>query len=147
MGDDVLNERLDMGAARARRMEQAAAARSLSESDEMLSLVLSSLDDDKAEDVVAVDLRGKSSLADHMVIASGRSARQVTAIAEKLSERVKARTGRAPRVEGKEAGDWVLIDCGDVIAHIFRPEVRAFYQIEKMWMEPADIRARAAASA
>ena len=97
--------------------------------------------------MVAIDLRGKSPVADHMVIASGRSARQVTAIAEKLMERFKARFGRTPRVEGKEAGDWVLIDCGDVIAHIFRPEVRAFYQLEKMWMEPAEIRARTAASA
>jgi ribosome-associated protein len=109
--------------------------------------VLHSLDEDKAEDVVAIDLRGKSPVADHMVIASGRSARQVTAISEKLVERFKARFGRSPRVEGKEAGDWVLIDGGDVIVHVFRPEVRAFYQLEKMWMEPADIRARAAASA
>ena len=100
-----------------------------------------------AEDVVAIDLRGKSPVADHMIIASGRSARQVAAIAEKLIERFKAQFGRSPRVEGKEAGDWVLIDAGDVIIHVFRPEVRAFYQLEKMWMEPADIRARAAASA
>jgi ribosome-associated protein len=96
---------------------------------------------------VSIDLRGKSPVADHMVIASGRSSRQVTSIAEKLVERFKARFGQSPRVEGKEAGDWVLIDAGDVIVHIFRPEVRAFYQLEKMWMAPADIRARAAASA
>jgi ribosome-associated protein len=147
MGDSVLTERLDTGAARACRMEPAAAAPSHSESDAALALVLSSLDDDKAEDVVAVDLRGKSSMADHMVIASGRSARQVTTMADKLLERFKQRFGRSAKVEGKEAGDWALIDCGDVIVHVFRPEVRAFYQIEKMWLEPADIRARAVASA
>lgn len=105
--------------------------------DRMLSLVLSSLDDDKAEDVVSIDLRGRSAIADHMVIASGRSARQVGAIAEKLAERVKQATGRSPRIEGKDAGDWVLIDTDDVIVHVFRPEVRDFYQLEKMWM-PAD---------
>nr|WP_245847006.1 ribosome silencing factor [Paracoccus seriniphilus] len=99
--------------------------------------MLSSLDDDKAEDVVTIDLRGRSSMADHMVIASGRSARQVSAIAEKLAERVKEATGRSPRIEGKETGDWVLIDTDDVIVHVFRPEVREFYQLEKMWM-PAD---------
>jgi iojap-like ribosome-associated protein len=110
-------------------------------------LALGSLDEDKAEDVVAIVLRGKSPVADHMVIASGRSARQVSAISEKLVERAKAGLGLTPRVEGKEAGDWVLIDLGDVIVHVFRPEVRAFYDLEKMWMEPAEIRARAAASA
>lgn len=103
----------------------------------MLQRVLFSLDDDKAEDVVTIDLRGRSALADHMVIASGRSARQVGAIAEKLVERLKQVTGRTARVEGKETGDWVLVDTDDVIVHIFRPEVREFYQLEKMWM-PAD---------
>jgi len=87
--------------------------------------------------VVTIDLRGRSALADHMVIASGRSARQVGAIAEKLVERLKQVTGRTARVEGKETGDWVLVDTDDVIVHIFRPEVREFYQLEKMWM-PAD---------
>jgi len=103
----------------------------------VLQRVLFSLDDDKAEDVVTIDLRGRSALADHMVIASGRSARQVGAIAEKLVERLKQVTGRTARVEGKETGDWVLVDTDDVIVHIFRPEVREFYQLEKMWM-PAD---------
>ncbi|MFN3613992.1 MAG: ribosome silencing factor, partial [Rubrimonas sp.] len=84
--------------------------------------------------------------ADYMVIASGRSSRQVSAMAEKLVERFKERFGHAPRVEGKEVGDWVLIDCGDVIVHIFRPEVRAFYQIEKMWAEPAELRSRTSAA-
>ena len=76
-------------------------------------------------------------MADHMVIASGRNARQVAAMAENLAEHVKQLTGRPVRVEGKEQGDWVLIDTDDVIVHIFRPEVRDFYQLEKMWM-PAD---------
>lgn len=107
----------------------------------MLQLELTSLDDDKAEDVVTIDLRGRTAIADHMVIASGRSSRQVGAIAEKLAERVKQVTGRSPRIEGKDAGDWVLIDTDDVIVHVFRPEVRDFYQLEKMWM-PADALAR-----
>lgn len=106
-------------------------------SDQVLALVQSSLDDDKAEDVVTIDLRGRSAMADHMVIASGRSARQVGAIAEKLAGRMKQATGRTPRIEGKDTGDWVLIDTDDVIVHVFRPEVREFYQLEKMWM-PAD---------
>ncbi|MBU3028630.1 ribosome silencing factor [Paracoccus marinaquae] len=106
-----------------------------------LARILSSLEDDKAEDVVTIDLRGRSAMADHMVIASGRSARQVGAIAEHLAEKVKAATGSTPRIEGKDAGDWVLIDTDDVIVHIFRPEVREFYQLEKMWM-PADALSR-----
>ena len=105
-------------------------------SDQVLARVLSSLDDDKAEDVVAIDLRGRSSVADHMVICSGRSSRQVGAIAEKLVERLKHEFGRNCRVEGKDQGDWVLIDANDVVVHVFRPEVREFYQLEKMWMQP-----------
>ncbi|MCT4685294.1 MAG: ribosome silencing factor [Roseicyclus sp.] len=100
----------------------------------LLERILASLEDDKAEDVVQIDLRGKSSIGDHMVIASGRSSRQVAAIAEKLVERLKEAFRLSAKVEGKEAGDWVLIDTGDVIVHIFRPEVREFYQLEKMWM-------------
>lgn len=103
----------------------------------MLERVLASLDDDKAEDVVTIDLRGRSAMADHMVIASGRSSRQVASIAEKMAERLKQECGRLVRIEGKDTGDWVLIDTDDVIVHIFRPEVREFYQLEKMWM-PAD---------
>ena len=106
-------------------------------SDEILERILTSLDDDKAEDVVTIDLRGRSAMADHMVIASGRNARQVASIAEKLVERLKQQTGQSARVEGKDTGDWVLIDTDDVIVHVFRPEVREFYQLEKMWM-PAD---------
>ncbi len=99
----------------------------------MLEQILSSLDDDKAEDVVTIDLRGKSTIADHMVIATGRSSRQVVAIAEKLTDLLKLKYGILCKVEGKDQGDWVLIDAGDAIVHVFRPEVREFYQLEKMW--------------
>lgn len=103
-------------------------------SEALLARILAALDDDKAEDVVAIDLRGRSSVADHIVIASGRSSRQVGAIAEKLIDRLKTESGRRCKVEGKDQGDWVLIDAGDVVVHVFRPEVRDFYQLEKMWM-------------
>ena len=103
-------------------------------SDQLLARVLSSLEDDKAEDIVTIDLRGRSSIADYMVICSGRSSRQVGAIAEKLTERLKDEFGRQCKIEGKDQGDWVLIDTQDVIVHVFRPEVREFYQLEKMWM-------------
>ena len=102
----------------------------------LLDLILRSLEDDKAEDVIVIDLKGKSEMADHMVIASGRSSRQVTAIAEKLVERVKQDMGVLSKVEGKKTGDWILIDTGDVVVHVFRPEVRDFYQLEKMWASP-----------
>ena len=96
-------------------------------------LVLSSLDDDQAQDVVSIALEGKSSIADHMVIASGRSTRQVAAMAQKLAERLK-QAGHGPaRIEGLAAADWVLIDAGDVVVHLFRPEVRSFYNLERMW--------------
>ncbi|MFS4439367.1 ribosome silencing factor [Paracoccaceae bacterium GXU_MW_L88] len=101
---------------------------------DLLALVLGSLEDDKAEDIVTIDLKGKSSMADHMVIASGRSSRQVGAMSQHLAEKVKEIHGQAPRTEGAEQGDWVLIDCGDVVVHLFRPEVREFYQLEKMWV-------------
>lgn len=103
-------------------------------SDLLLARILASLEDDKAEDVVAIDLRGRSSVADHMVICSGRSSRQVGSIAEKLADRLKQELGRSVKIEGKDQGDWVLLDAGDVIVHVFRPEVRDFYQLEKMWM-------------
>ena len=101
--------------------------------EDLHKLVLQSLDDDQAQEVVSINLTGKSNIADHMVIASGRSTRQVASMAQKLAERIKAETGRGPRIEGLPTADWVLIDAGDVIVHIFRPEVRAFYQLEKMW--------------
>ena len=96
-------------------------------------LVLRSLDDDQAVEVVTIPLSGKSSIADHMVIASGRSTRQVASMAQKLSERIKQELGRHVRVEGLPVADWVLIDADDVIIHIFRPEVRTFYNLERMW--------------
>jgi ribosome-associated protein len=113
------------------------------------SLVLRSLDDDKAVDVISIPLNGKSNIADYMVIASGRSSRQVAAMAEKLGERVKRELGRNVRTEGLPVADWVLIDADDVIVHLFRPEVRSFYNLERMWAfeeRAAEDRAPAAAS-
>ena len=103
-------------------------------SEELLARILTSLDDDKAEDIVQIDLRGKSAIGDYMVICTGRSTRQVAAISEKLVDALKKDFGRLSKIEGKDAGDWVLVDTGDIIVHVFRPEVREFYQLEKMWM-------------
>ena len=97
------------------------------------ALVMKSLDDDQAQETISISLEGKSSIADHMVIASGRSSRQVASMAQKLAERIKQATGRTARVEGLPVADWVLIDAGDVIVHLFRPEVRSFYNLERMW--------------
>ena len=100
---------------------------------QLLNVVLDTLDDAKAEEVVSIDLKGKTSIGDHMVVASGRSQRHVGAMADQLIRKLKdAGYGRA-RVEGLPHADWVLIDTGDVIVHIFRPEVREFYNLEKMW--------------
>ena len=96
-------------------------------------LVLKSLDDDQALEVVSIPLEGKSNIADHMVIASGRSTRQVASMATKLADRVKQEFGKNVRIEGLPAADWVLIDADDVIVHLFRPEVRSFYNLERMW--------------
>ena len=104
----------------------------------LLDLVLKTLDRDKAEDIVAIDLSNKSPMADYMVIASGRSNRHVAAIAEHLSEELK-KQGISGRAEGLPAGDWVLVDAMDVIVHVFRPEVRAFYNLEKMWGDAASM--------
>ncbi|MCJ2179847.1 ribosome silencing factor [Novosphingobium album (ex Hu et al. 2023)] len=101
--------------------------------DPLLALVLQSLDDDQAQDLVTIDLEGKSSIADYMVIASGRSTRQVAAMAQKLGERLKHGGFGNPRIEGLPAADWVLVDAGGVIVHLFRPEVRSFYNLERMW--------------
>ena len=101
--------------------------------DQLHRLVLQSLDDDQAQEVVSIPLEGKSSIADHMVIASGRSTRQVASMATKLAEKIKSERGRSPRIEGLPAADWVLIDADDVIVHLFRPEVRNFYNLERMW--------------
>jgi ribosome-associated protein len=104
-----------------------------SDAETLLAMVLGSLDDDQAQEVVSIPLAGKSSIADFMVIASGRSSRQVTAIAQKLAERVKHSGRGSPRIEGLPAADWVVVDAGDVVVHLFRPEVRGFYNLERMW--------------
>ena len=96
-------------------------------------LIMTSLDDDQAVDTVSIPLAGKSSIADHMVVASGRSTRQVASMAMKLAEKIKQEFRAIARVEGLPNADWVLIDAGDVIVHLFRPEVRSFYNLERMW--------------
>ena len=96
-------------------------------------LVLKSLYDDQALEITTIPLEGKSSIADHMVVASGRSTRQVAAMATKLAEKIKQEFGKSVRIEGLPAADWVLIDADDVIVHLFRPEVRSFYNLERMW--------------
>ncbi|MEM8696992.1 MAG: ribosome silencing factor [Pseudomonadota bacterium] len=101
--------------------------------EDLHQLILQSLDDDQAQDVTSIPLAGKSSIGDYMVIASGRSTRHVASIAEKLAERMKAEFGIPTRIEGLPTADWVLLDAGDVIVHLFRPEVRSFYNLERMW--------------
>ncbi|WP_372706172.1 ribosome silencing factor [Brevundimonas sp.] len=95
--------------------------------------ILSRLDDDKAQDIVLIDLKGKSPMADSMIIASGRSHRHVGALADHLQRALKEQGMGKAKVEGLPHCDWVLIDAGDVIVHLFRPEVRTFYNIEKIW--------------
>ena len=107
--------------------------RSPIEVDELHKLVMQSLDDDQAVEVISIPLAGKSSIADHMVIASGRSSRQVASMAGKLADRIKQASGKVVRIEGLPVADWVLIDADDVIVHLFRPEVRSFYNLERMW--------------
>ena len=99
----------------------------------MIDVVLRSLDDAKAEETVAIDITGKSSLSDHMVVTSGRSNRHVSAVADQVVKALREAGFSKPRVEGLPHADWVLVDAGDVIVHIFRPEVREFYNLEKMW--------------
>ncbi|MFA6218834.1 MAG: ribosome silencing factor [Erythrobacter sp.] len=103
------------------------------DTDALHALVLQQLDDDQAQDVVSIPLEGKSSIADHMVIATGRSTRQVAAMAQKMAERIKQDGFGPVKLEGLPAADWVLIDAGDVVVHLFRPEVRSFYNLERMW--------------
>ena len=105
--------------------------------DALVASVLASLDGDKAEDILTIDLRGRSDVADKMVVATGRSQRQVGAMADHLVEKLKG-AGIAPSVVGMGQGDWVLIDAGDLIVHLFRPEVRAFYDLEGIWLDPAE---------
>jgi ribosome-associated protein len=137
--DDVLSHSdpttgLPVGPRAPRMSESATATAPTYTSEEILAAVLKSVDDDKAEEIVQIDLRGRSDVADYMVICSGRSSRQVAAISEKLVDRLKQDFRIVSKMEGKETGDWVLIDTGDVIVHVFRPEVREFYQLEKMWL-------------
>jgi len=113
--------------------------------DDALKAILTSLDDSKAEDIVTIDIAGKSALADYMVVASGRSQRHVSAIAEHIDRDLSEAGGRIARIEGVPHCDWVLLDAGDVIVHIFRPEVRSFYNLEKMWAatdEPQPVKAK-----
>ncbi len=113
-------------------------------SEALHNLVLRSLDDDQAVEVVSIPLSGKSNIADYMVVASGRSSRQVSSMAQKLSERIKQELGRHVRIEGLPVADWVLIDADDVIVHLFRPEVRSFYNLERMWAFEENARPAAA---
>lgn len=122
-----------MNQAQTQPVNSGAAAPPIAESGSLHALVLQSLDDDQAQEIASIPLEGKSSIADYMVVASGRSTRQVAAIAQKLAERIKHAGFGSPRIEGLPAADWVLVDAGDVIIHLFRPEVRSFYNLERMW--------------
>jgi len=119
-------------AAAKKKTETAAVAETVAEP-RMIDLVLACLEDAKAEQTVAIDIAGKSSLTDHMVVTSGRSNRHVSAVADQLVKALREAGMGKPRIEGLPHADWVLVDAGDVIVHIFRPEVREFYNIEKMW--------------
>lgn len=112
---------------------QPAMAKPAKSAEALHQLVMTQLDDDQAQEIVSIPLEGKSSIADHMVIASGRSTRQVAAMAQKLAEKIKQEGFGSARIEGLPAADWVLIDAGDVVVHLFRPEVRSFYNLERMW--------------
>lgn len=106
--------------------------------DALHALIMDELAEGQAEDIVSIPLAGKSTIADHMVVASGRSTRQVAALAQRIETRVKAELKRSVRIEGLASADWVLIDAFDVIVHLFRPEVRQFYALEKMWAFDSD---------
>jgi ribosome-associated protein len=121
------------GGPAASKADQAAQYEPIS-SEALLKVILENLNADKAEEIVDIDLRGRSEIADYMVVCTGRSTRQVSALAQKLQDVLKQEHGRLCKVEGKNHGDWVLLDSGDVVVHIFRPEVREFYQLEKMWL-------------
>ena len=104
-------------------------------SEKLLKLITSTLSDEKAAEIIKIDLRGRTEIADYMVICSGSSTRQVSALSEKILDLTKTEFKIISKTEGKSQGDWVLIDSGDVITHIFRPEVRDFYQLEKLWSQ------------
>lgn len=116
-----------------KRKPSAEAAPRARASDALLNEIVAWLDDAKAEKVVTIDIHGKSSIGDYMVIASGRSDRHVGAIADQIQKKLKERGGPECRVEGQPQCDWVLIDVGSIIVHVFRPDVREFYNLEKMW--------------
>jgi ribosome-associated protein len=130
---EALAASLPLGAVQAAANTASSLARADMSADALHQLVLSQLDDDQAQEIVSIPLEGKSSIADHMVIASGRSTRQVASMAQKLAEEIKKAGFGHARIEGLPAADWVLIDAGDVVVHLFRPEVRSFYNLERMW--------------
>jgi ribosome-associated protein len=115
------------------RTRKAVAKPTADETQDLLKIVETSLDDDKAEDIVAIDLRGKSTIADYMVIATGRNSRQLAAMASHLDAKLTKAGASRVSIEGANQGDWVLLDGGDIVVHLFRPEVRTFYALEKMW--------------
>lgn len=115
------------------RTRKAVAKPTAHKAPDLLKIVETSLDDDKAENIVAIDLRGKSTIADFMVIATGRNSRQLAAMASHLDQKLTKAGVKKISVEGANQGDWVLLDGGDVVVHLFRPEVRTFYALEKMW--------------
>lgn len=123
-------------------MKKAVVEKIQENSDKILDIVVSTLDDGKADNIVVIDLQGKSSIANQMVIASGTSQRHVASLAEKVQENLKAQ-GIYSMSEGEEKADWVLIDAFDVIVHIFKPEVREFYNLEKMWSTIGTVRSSA----
>ena len=104
-------------------------------SEKLLKLITTTLSDEKAAEIIKIDLRGRTEIADYMVICSGSSTRQVSALSEKILDLTKTEFKIISKTDGKSQGDWVLIDSGDVITHIFRPEVRDFYQLEKLWSQ------------
>jgi ribosome-associated protein len=109
------------------------AAKTAKPDNRIYDIIMAALDKEKGENIVSIDLTGKTAIADYMVIVSGTSSRQVTAMAEKLKDKL-SKEGFKSRIEGKATGDWVILDAGDVIVHLFRPEVRSFYNLEKLWM-------------
>lgn len=116
---------------------QPKASSSTPDSTALTQAIKNLLDENKAEEIIAIDLRGKTSIADHMIIASGRSNRQVSALASRIVDFLREEHSIRARTEGQSEGDWVLIDAQDIIVHLFRPEVREFYALEKMWALPA----------
>ncbi len=109
------------------------AAKTAKPDNRIYDIIMAALDKEKGENIVSIDLTGKTAIADYMVIVSGTSSRQVTGMAEKLKDKL-SKEGFKSRIEGKATGDWVILDAGDVIVHLFRPEVRSFYNLEKLWM-------------